>query len=73
MSDLKARWKNAGFFKKFILINLLIPYTPIVLLLGGMYAPPEVMDLVVVNGKLVGEVSGTTFQLASAFFKELVL
>lgn len=72
MSSLSAKWKEASFFKKFVLVNLVIPWTPIVLLIGGYFAPPEVMNLVETNGKLVGAVAGTSFELASAFFKTLV-
>lgn len=67
-SNVINQWKNASFLKKFVLVNILIPWTPIILLVGGFFAPPDVMDLVTVNGKLAGQVVGSSFQLASHFF-----
>lgn len=72
MHSFAMKWKEASFLKKFILVNIIIPWTPIILLVGGLVAPPDVMELVTENGKLVGAVAGTSFQLASHFFSVMV-
>lgn len=35
-----AQWKAAGFWKKFILVNIAIPWTPIIMLATAYFAPP---------------------------------
>lgn len=61
-------WNNSGFLKKFFLVNLIIPWTPIILLALAYFAPPEMVDLVNENGKLVGQVAGESWKLAAHFF-----
>lgn len=67
-----AQWKAASFWKKFVLINIAIPWTPIIMLAVAYFAPPEVVELVTKNGKLVGEVVGTSWELAGYFFSKAV-
>lgn len=71
-ASLSARWKEASFFKKFVLVNIIIPWTPIIMLAIAVLAPPEVIDLVNENGKLVGQVAGESWKLAAHFFAKSV-
>ena len=70
--SLTAQWTQAGYFKKFVLVNLVIPWTPIIMLSLAYFAPPEVVEVVAENGKLVGEVADASWQLASYFFAKFL-
>ena len=71
MNGLVDKWKAASFWKKFILINIAIPWTPIILTGLYTFAPPDLVELVEQNGKLVGVVAGTSWQLAGYFFAKM--
>lgn len=72
MAKLAEKWKTSPTWKKFILVNLVIPWTPIIMLSISYFAPPEVVDMVNQNGKLVGSVAGESWKIASFFFAKFV-
>ena len=72
IAKLKHNWNESSAWKKFILVNLIIPWTPIILLSVAVLSPPDVAFMVEENGKLVGSVVGESWKLASFFFAQFV-
>lgn len=67
-SGLAEKWSAASIWKKALLVFIIIPWTPIIMVTLSYVAPPEVVDVVNQNGKLVGQIAGESWKLASYFF-----
>lgn len=57
---------------KVFMIVVPVPWIPIFLGLGYMFAPPEVMELVLANGETVKSIVGNHYSLASYHFVQWV-
>lgn len=68
VDQVAQKWNNASMWKKFILVNLIIPWTPLVLLMLAFFAPPEVVDIVNETGSIIGDLAVTGWSVATTFF-----
>lgn len=53
VDQVTKQWSNASWWKKFVLVNLVIPWTPLILLMLAFFAPPEVAEGVTESGGLL--------------------
>lgn len=72
LKSLASKWSEASATRKFILVNMVIPWIPIFMLCTAYFAPPEVVEMLNENGKLMGLMAGESWKLASFFFAKFL-
>lgn len=67
VDQVTKKWNDASWWKKFVLVNLIIPWTPLILLMLAFFAPPEVVEAVNESGSLLMSNVAVGWSIVSSF------